>query len=200
MVPPPTLSPDDAKAVLRRQIRALRRNHVAGLDDSARLEAAVVLAGLAMRHLPQVRCFSSFIPMGSEIDPQPLANALVAAGAIQTLPQIRGLNQPLRFARYASGDPLVPGMLGGIPEPLPATAEMRPDLMLVPLLAVDRSGGRLGQGAGFYDRSIAELKASGPLFLLGIGWDLQLIDGVPMDAFDQRLDALVTPSQWLHFG
>jgi 5-formyltetrahydrofolate cyclo-ligase len=95
-----------------------------------------------------------------------------------------------------SANMLMPG-LGGIPEPAADLPMVRPDLLLVPLLAVDRSGNRLGQGGGHYDRTLAALRATQPTIAIGLAWDVQLVDAVAAEPWDQPLDAIATPSAFL---
>ncbi len=70
----------------------------------------------------------------------------------------------------------------------------------MPLLAVDRRGTRLGQGGGHYDRTLATLRAAGPVLAVGMAWDCQLVDALPTDPWDEPLDALATPSGWRDFA
>jgi len=85
----------------------------------------------------------------------------------------------------------------GIPAPGPNAAEVLPDIVFAPLLAFDRLGGRLGQGAGHYDRTLAILRARQPVFVIGLAYAGQEIAAVPMDAHDQRLDAILTETGYI---
>ena len=80
----------------------------------------------------------------------------------------------------------------GIPAPPPTAPEVMPDLVIAPLLAFDRRGGRLGQGGGHYDRTLANLRAAKAVFVLGLGYAGQEVERVPMGPLDQRLDAILT--------
>ncbi|TPE61009.1 5-formyltetrahydrofolate cyclo-ligase [Sandaracinobacter neustonicus] len=151
------------------------------------LESALVHA---LPRLGPPAILGSYAAMGDEIDPQALEQAAIAAGWQIAFPRVT--EGPLSFhsAAYAA---LTPGYKG-IAEP-PATAPLvRPDTLLVPLLAVDRAGNRLGQGKGHYDRTLAALRASGPLRAIGLAWDMQLLDSLPAEPWDQPLDAIATPT------
>ena len=180
---------DLAKAKLRRTLRAARASFVDALPpfERATLEAALV-AVLAGR-LP-AGVVAAYHAIGDEVD-------------------IRGVARPLVYPRTVHGRPLTfhaaplaecrAGALG-IPEPAADAPEYVPDVVLVPLLGVDRIGTRLGQGGGHYDRTLAALRAVRPVLAVGVGWDLQLVDRLPADPWDAPLDALATPSGWLTFG
>jgi 5-formyltetrahydrofolate cyclo-ligase len=75
-----------------------------------------------------------------------------------------------------------------------------PDLVIAPLLAFDRKGGRLGQGAGHYDRTLANLRALKPVFVLGLGYAGQEVAEIPLEAHDQRLDAILTETEYIEVG
>jgi 5-formyltetrahydrofolate cyclo-ligase len=82
----------------------------------------------------------------------------------------------------------------GIPEPRPDLPAVRPDVVLVPLVAADRNGHRLGQGGGHYDRTLAALRAQGPVLAIGLAWDMQIMPDIPASPWDQPLDAIATPT------
>jgi 5-formyltetrahydrofolate cyclo-ligase len=112
-----------------------------------------------------------------------------AVGAIVAFPAFHNPAKPFRFL---AGDPLVPGPFG-IMQPKPTAPAVEPDLVLVPLIAVDPHGARLGRGKGHYDRVIGRLKRSGAK-LIGVGWSVQrLEDTVPADPWDVHLDAFASP-------
>ena len=138
---------------------------------------------------PQV--ISGYWPMRDEIDVSPLMDRLSGMGVDCALPAVTGKGLPLVFRRWRSGDELKSGPFGTSEPPLDAPAIV-PTLVLAPLLAFDRSGGRLGYGGGFYDRSLAVLRQGGPVKAVGVAFDAQEIDQAPMTASDQRLDWVVT--------
>ena len=102
----------------------------------------------------------------------------------------------MEFRRWDLGAVLEPDSLG-VPSPLRSASVAHPDLIVVPLLAFDRRGGRLGQGGGFYDRTLAALRRDRPVFALGLAYAGQELDEVPTDPHDQRLDAILTETEFI---
>lgn len=133
--------------------------------------------------------------MPDEIDPAPLLERLKAAGARLALPVVVGRGGALRF-RAIDGAPLVPDAVG-IPAPGPDAAELAPSLVLAPLLAFDRRGGRLGQGGGYYDRTLRALRTGGPVLVVGLAFAAQEVEAVPMGPGDERLDAILTETGYI---
>jgi len=105
---------------------------------------------------------SGFSPLKSEISPLPLLRRLADAGASLALPVVLGRGQPLVMRAWSFGAPLVSGVWG-IREPPADAPELNPDILIVPLLAFDRRGHRIGYGAGYYDMTIARLRAMKPV-------------------------------------
>ena len=134
---------------------------------------------------------SGFSPLKSEINPVPLMRKLVDAGARLALPVVAGKGKPLIMRAWAFGEPLDSGVWG-IREPKPSAPEVAPDIMLVPLLAFDRAGQRIGYGAGYYDMTIAKLRALKPVTAVGIAFAVQEIGSVPVTPRDARLDLVLT--------
>jgi 5-formyltetrahydrofolate cyclo-ligase len=115
------------------------------------------------------------------------------------LPVALARDAPLLFRAWTPGVATHPDVFG-IPGPTAAAAQLVPDLMIVPVLAFDRAGARLGQGAGCYDRTIANLRASGRVFVLGLAYAGQEVDGISTEPHDQRLDAILTETGYTEFG
>ena len=136
---------------------------------------------------------SGFSAINDEIDPLPLLLRLHAQGHLLALPAMQGKGRPLLFRAWQPGDQMAPAVWG-ISEPLATRAVMAPDIVLVPLLAFDAAGFRLGYGGGFYDRTLAQLRALKPVVAVGIGYDEQRVDAVPHLDYDQPLDWVLTPS------
>jgi len=134
---------------------------------------------------------SGFIPYRSEIDITGLL-AVLANNNYQTcLPIVIAQGQPLIFRNWQPGDETIPGAWD-IPVPLPTAELAEPDIMLVPLLAYDKSGFRLGYGGGFYDRTISGLKKSKAVTTIGVAYSAQEVDQVPTNEHDQKLDWILT--------
>jgi len=136
---------------------------------------------------------SGFSAIKDEIDAGPLLERLASEGFGLALPVMQGKGKPLLFRAWAPGDAMGSGTWG-IAEPLPSRAALEPDIVLVPLLAFDGQGYRLGYGGGFYDRSLAGLRAKKPIVAVGIAYDELKVDAVPHLDYDQRVDWVLTPS------
>jgi 5-formyltetrahydrofolate cyclo-ligase len=129
--------------------------------------------------------------MKSEIDPLPLMKKLAGAGAQLVLPVVGSRGKPLTMRAWNFGEPLAPGVWG-IREPMPEAAEAEPDILLVPLLAFDRTGHRLGYGGGYYDLTIAHLRALKTVTAVGLAYAAQEIAQVPATPRDAALDLVLT--------
>ena len=178
---------DEAKRILRREANA-RRRELATPDDAGRLLVDNLLGAGAV---PDGATISGFWPIGGEIDLVPLLRALAARGHEIALPVVIGRDRPLLFRAWRDGDEMSEG-LWGIREPLESAPEVTPQVLLVPLLAFDRAGYRLGYGGGFYDRSLEGLRSRGPVTAIGAAWAGQEVPAVPHDAHDQPLDWMLT--------
>jgi 5-formyltetrahydrofolate cyclo-ligase len=133
---------------------------------------------------------AGYWPLGSEIDSRPLLMALAEAGAPIALPYLASRDAHASFRRWRVGDRLIADAYG-IMTPGPEAEELAPAVVLTPLLAFDRRGGRLGQGGGHYDRLLAGLKPGG-VVAVGLAFAAQEIVAVPMGPHDQALDWIVT--------
>ncbi len=178
-------------------MRVRRKSYVASRGDAI-IADWTSMADHAAERLRPYRCIASYAAAGSEISTCRLEHILHAAGYTLTLPCVSDLiDSPLMFARYLPGDILRTETLKGIPEPLETAERLVPDAVLVPLLAVDGRGLRLGQGAGHYDRTLRFLRRYGPVKAIGVAYDCQIIDHVLDDPWDETLDAVVSPSGWM---
>ena len=160
---------------------------------AARKAAQGAGQGAACDHLTQVIArlgavpLAGYLPIRTEIDPRP---AMVAHGGPVGVPVILGPGQPLMFRRWTPGVPLVEGPFGA---QIPAEGEeITPRLLIVPLVAFDRRGFRLGYGGGFYDRTLEGLRAAGPVTAVGFAFAAQELPEVPIEPTDQPLDLIVT--------
>ena len=144
---------------------------------------------LARAH--DAKAVSAFASIGDEIATGPLLAALDAAGFTVGLPITGKIGTPLTFRRWTPQMQMVTGRMN-IPEP-PADAEIVvPDVLFVPLAAFDRRGHRIGYGAGFYDRTLAGLRAKKEIVAIGIAYAAQEVLFVPDDEHDEPLDLIVT--------
>ncbi len=143
---------------------------------------------------------SVYHPIRGEVDTMPLLAAMAARGITTALPVIGGRRTPLRFVAWAPGDAVASGSRFGIPEPLPGAAAVEPDVVFVPVAAFDRRGHRLGYGAGFYDATLAALRASKAVHAVGIAFSVQEVERVPAEGHDERLDAVITETDVILCG
>jgi 5-formyltetrahydrofolate cyclo-ligase len=134
---------------------------------------------------------SGFYPYKSEINVLPMLGKLAGEGWTPCLPVVQGKGLPLTFRTWYPGEPTIPG-LWKIPVPDPSCPEVDPDVLLVPMLAFDRRGYRLGYGGGFYDRTLTRLRAMKPVTAIGVAFAAQEVDIVPHGAHDQPLDYVMT--------
>ena len=134
---------------------------------------------------------SAFYPYKSEIDTRPLLGKLAGEGWTTCLPIVIALGEPLIFRRWLPGEPTVPGVWD-IPRPTDDAPLLEPDVLLVPLMAFDRQGFRLGYGGGFYDRTLEQLRAKKSIIAIGVAYAAQEIDAVPHGPHDQPLDYVMT--------
>ena len=138
--------------------------------------------------------YAAYLPIRSEISPLPLIAALHDAGQPTAMPVTPLEGQPLSFRRWAVGDALEDGPYGTRQPPVGGTPAL-PDVILAPLLAFDSAGWRLGYGGGFYDRTIADFATHGyEASVIGLAYDGQKLDNVPVGPYDMPLDAVLCPS------
>jgi 5-formyltetrahydrofolate cyclo-ligase len=161
-------------------------------DPSAGAAVARRVTELLAPHLK--RRIAGYMTLGDELDCQPALAALHAAGVPLALPVTGLRGDELVFRSWRPGDDLDSGPFG-TRHPPPRAEVVTPDVLLVPLLAFDASGHRLGYGAGFYDRTIAALRSRRPTLAIGLAYDGQELPKLPAEGTDQRLDAIVTEAR-----
>ena len=183
----------DKKTELRREAMARRD----ALPPDARQAAAEAIAARKFP-LPIATgmIVSGFMPLKSEINPLPLLRKLAGQGARLALPVVAGRGKPLVMREWVFGEPLIAGVWG-IREPKPEAAMVDPDILLVPLLAFDRTGHRIGYGAGYYDLTLAQLRARKPVIAVGLAFAAQEVAAVPATPRDARLDLVLTEREVL---
>jgi 5-formyltetrahydrofolate cyclo-ligase len=170
-------------------MRARRRDLQALYPDAAERAAAC----LPLEALPPFAVVAGYHALGAELGPWPVLRKLEAAGARIAMPVAPEAGAPLLFRAFEDGQPLEPDA-AAIPSPTSSAEALTPDLVIAPLIAFDRDGYRLGQGGGYYDRTLAALRAAGRLFVIGLAYAGQEVDRIPKDAHDQPLDAILTES------
>ena len=169
------------------RLRNIAREKRAGLA-AARPDFARALAGHAeaLKIAPHA-IVGGYCAHGDEADPGLLLARLAGQGAVVAFPRVAAKDAPLEFHLRPAGEAWQPGAFG-IPEPLAHWPRATPSVLLVPLLAFDAEGYRLGYGGGYYDRTLATQKARA----IGIAFAGQLVDALPREVHDCRLDAILT--------
>ena len=187
----------DPKKALRRDALVRR----GAIEPAARAAFAHRLAeeGLWLARLWRPQIVSTFHPLRDEPDTAPLLTALAADGFATALPTVVGRRLPLVFRLWRPGDPTRAGAMS-IREPLEEAPAVDPDLLFVPLACFDRRGNRIGYGAGFYDRSLAGLRAIKPVHAVGVAYGVCEVAAVPYETHDQTLDAVVTEQETILFN
>ncbi len=177
-------------ALNMRGVRA-KAHRAAGRAAAEDVRASMRRARGQGLHFPAGAVVAGYWPMRDEFDVRALLRDLNDEGMVCALPVVGGPDRPLAFRRWRPGDRLAEGAFG-IAEPAAGKPELRPVALLVPLLAVDGAGRRLGHGKGFYDRTLAALRATGPVTAIGVCFEAQRVREVPAEPHDQRLDWVLT--------
>jgi 5-formyltetrahydrofolate cyclo-ligase len=178
-----------SKESLRQAALEARKAFVRTLSDADRAQLEERLAQNLTWLFAGVSVVGGYHPLGSEISPLPAMEEARAVGAIVAFPCFSNPAKPFRFL---AGDPLEPGPFG-LMQPAKRHPAVQPDLVLVPLVAIDGSGTRLGRGKGHYDRALVRLKTNGAR-LIGVGWSMQrLSEVIPSDEWDVPLHGFASP-------
>ncbi len=180
-----------AKLAMRPLAKARRDQALA--EGRALLSRRIAAFGLDALRTPPGSVVSLFMGMADEIDTEPLARWLVAEGYRLAMPVMQGKSRPLLFRAWAPGDEMAT-VQWGIREPRPERVELEPSVVVVPLLAFDREGWRLGYGGGYYDRTLRALRRSGTIIAVGLALDELEVDAVPHLDYDEPLDWVLTQS------
>lgn len=175
----------EVKRAARAAAHARRKDAFAAGDRTA---GAARLTGVLERHAGRI--LSGYMPMRTEIDPLP---AMAAHAGPVCVPVVPGPAVPLRFRAWTPESRMIAGSFGAL---VPETGDwLEPEILIVPLLAFDRRGYRLGYGGGYYDRTLERLRAARPTLAVGFAWAAQEVEAVPTEPVDQRLDLIVTEAE-----
>ena len=187
----PAIEPD--LETIKRQARGAAGRARNGLHERLKDVAPLKLAevGLGFTGLKGPLIVSGFYPFRSEISTLPLLARLAGDGFTTALPIVMGAGLPLTFRQWREGDAMGKGDWD-IPIPLDTAPEVLPDVLFVPLLSFDRKGYRLGYGGGFYDRTLAKLRAIKPVTAIGTAYAGQEVDAVARGPHDAPLDWVLT--------
>lgn len=176
-----------ARAAAFERRKLAHQTHRAG---GAAAQLSAVLAGY--RGVP----LAGYMAMRTEIDPLPAMAEAAAHGPVG-VPVIQGRDLPLKFRRWEPDCAMVEGSFGAwVPQ---EGAWIEPEILIVPLVAFDRTGGRLGYGGGFYDRTLEMLRARRPTLAIGFAYSAQEAASLPLEPTDQPLDVIVTENEVLSF-
>jgi 5-formyltetrahydrofolate cyclo-ligase len=179
-------------AALKEGLRKEALERRAALKPSlSQLSGRLAEVFVACIPIPPGAIVSAYVAIGDEADPAPLLAMLRERGYGIALPRVVGRGKALDFHLYEAGAKLVPGGFG-LSEPNRDWPKVEPDVLAVPLLAFDRHGYRIGYGAGFYDRTLARLRASKRVLAAGYAFAAQEFPDIPHDENDARLDWVVT--------
>ncbi len=184
-----------AKDELRRQAIARRAElHAAQPQAGAELVQRLLEILMPVRGIK----IAGYMTLGDELDCGPTLSALHALGAQLSLPVAIAPEHELHFRTWEPGTALEGGLFG-TQHPLSSAPLVEPDILLVPLVAFDATGHRLGYGAGFYDRTLAALRGRRDVLAIGLAYDGQEVPVITADESDQRLNAVVTESRVIAF-
>lgn len=189
--------------IAKRELRGRAREAMAGLPAVRRAEASRAACGLVQEQAWFARAMAMMVysPLPMELDIRPLVESALRAGRVVCMPKVGWEGRSLTPVAIRSLDDLVEGERFGLREPRAGARVVNKDmldLVIVPGLAFDTEGGRLGRGAGFYDRFLSGL---GPRAVkAGVAYEAQVFAMVPTEPQDVRLDVLVTEARVLTFG
>lgn len=183
-----------SKEQLRNDALLRRHSYAAALWPQTRNSLEAQLARIVAPHLIGATIVAAYHPMKDEISPYPVIEMLESVHGF-ALPWFAGRDSRMMFR---AGPAVEPGPWGLL-QPSREAPAVAPDLVLVPLVAADRHGTRIGHGKGHYDRALSHLRESGhAVRTIGIAWEHQISEtALPADPWDQPLDAIATPGEWI---
>ena len=183
---------DTLKASLRKTQAKIRAKQASIADQTSQAIAAEADRIIAAFGLTTDDIIAGYWPIKTEIDPRPLMAVMAERGLKTALPATPKPETPLIFHLWQDGDEMIDGLYG-TSEPHPDAPVCAPNVLLVPLLAFDDAGYRLGYGGGFYDRSLAALRQeTDRVMAIGIAYDAQKVVSVPIGAYDAKLNGVLT--------
>jgi 5-formyltetrahydrofolate cyclo-ligase len=187
----------EAKQVMRTGLRAARHALVIRLKEQG-LHAGVLaaLTDRVLAHVPPGASVALYQAFGDEIDPFRLGRQLADLGHELALPHVAADRTTMRFLAWHPDQALFTGAYG-LRQPHENNAEIAPTIILTPLVGFDRHGGRIGQGAGYYDRAFARLPGA---IRIGLAWSAQEVERLPLDPWDVPLHAVATECEWIGIG
>ena len=190
----------DDKDQMRRALAAQRNAHHKAHGEVEAQGLAEFVSSNADKQLCAIsdKIIAAYLPMGGELDPRPLMQALRKNGNSICLPVCINEDAPLVFRRYRQNDALLPDDMD-IAAPRATAQQVTHDIVLLPLLAFDGQGHRLGRGGGFYDRTLATLRKRAACRFIGLAFDMQMVDKCPIAPHDEALHGVATPTQWYEF-
>jgi 5-formyltetrahydrofolate cyclo-ligase len=187
------VAPSPTKAAIRADALAARRDYAHSLAPQLRRTLEARLAEIVLPHLITAKVIAGYHPLRVEISPYSILEAL-GDGQRAALPWFLDRDSRMLFREAPATEPSPWGVL----QPPAAAEALAPDTVLVPLVAADRKGTRIGHGKGHYDRALAHLRESGSVFTIGIAWEPQILDeAIEPDPWDVPLDAIATPGEWI---
>jgi len=189
----PSPSPSLDKAGLRVQALERRRAWARSLSPELRAELEARLADIVLPRLVGAKVVAGYHPLRDEISPYPILERLVE-GQRAVLPWFLDRDARMLWREAPAVEPSPWGVL----QPSSEAEALAPDVMLVPLVAADRAGRRIGHGKGHYDRALSHLRQGGSVVAIGLAWEDQILDApIAADAWDEPLDAVATPKEWI---
>jgi 5-formyltetrahydrofolate cyclo-ligase len=186
-------SPPSPKSAIRAAALAERRAFARSLAPGLRAELEAKLAAIVLPHLISARIVAAYHPLKDEVSPYPILDSL-GTGQRAALPWFLNRDSKMLFREAPAVEPSPWGVL----QPSGDAEALAPDTVLVPLVAADRRGSRIGHGKGHYDRALSHLRQGGPVFTVGLAWEHQILDEtLDPDPWDVPLDAIATPAEWI---
>ncbi|MBX3562139.1 MAG: 5-formyltetrahydrofolate cyclo-ligase [Sphingomonas sp.] len=191
MAVPSPFPPD--KSAQRAEALRRRRDFARGLTREVRSQLENDLARQVLPRIGSARVIAAYRPLASEIGPDAILAGL-DPGVRIAFPWFADRVSPMQWREGPAETPGPWGML----QPHTDAEALAPDVLLVPLVLADRRGTRIGHGQGHYDRTLAALRAAGPVMTIGLAWPGQIVDSaLPADLWDIPLDAIATPEEWI---